>query len=132
MSRARFACVIHITRFGKSVSFGNLDGDSAPHTRRIHFPQFLKSCLRRKMCFGSLCRSTGFIQSMHSVKMKKVHYNKNGKPSQDWDIFPWWSTQKIRIVIYEGMGSGIPIKIAGDPQNTNCGKCGLQANLALC
>ena len=32
----------------------------------------------------------------------------------------------------QGICAEIPIKIAGDPQNTNCGKCGLQANLALC
>ena len=29
------------------------------------------------------------------------------------------------------MGSGIPIEIAGDPRNANCGKCGPWANLAL-
>lgn len=61
MSRARFANRIRITHFLGFVPFGILDGDYAPHTRRIYFPQFLKSCLRRKMCFGSLCRSTGFM-----------------------------------------------------------------------
>ena len=129
--RARFAERIRITRFGEFVLYGKLDGDYAPHTRRFHFLIILQNHPERKMFYGSLCRSAGLELCPPPAEMKKFQTAKNGKTAQYWYIFPWWYTHKIQFSLTRVWGASSPSRLPKSPQNAKCGKCGLQANLAL-
>ena len=131
LSRARFANRIRITRFRKFVLLGRLDGDYASPYPQSSFSDIFLTRSDAENVFWLLESQRRIRASLQSGGSGKRQTTKNGKAYLNGYVFPWVVNPKASNCVHEGMGSGIPIEIARNPQNANCGKCGPQANLAL-
>ena len=110
-SRARFACRIRITRFREFVSFSKLDGDYAspyPQSSFSDIPLTRSDAENVFWLLESQRRVRTLLQSGGNEERKTA---KKGRRTKIDTSSLWW-TSKDSNYVHEGMGNGIPIKIA--------------------